>query len=272
MGDYIDALTFHEYTHDETLVLERVKCLRALINLYNPDIKIIQGESGSQSRMGGAGAIRFNSWTKEKQAKQLARHTMIDLMTEVMFTSYFSCLDMAEALNGIEGDKNSYKDFAYFGVLGADFDENGIATGEYKPKPSYYTLQNIASCFDEDTKACDLPVVFRNVEKCVMTGENALGYNQMISGGFVKDNGSCAFVYWTPTNILTQSYDGVTSLKAVTLDTDVKLLDIMDGSVYEIPESIITREENGVMEFEYLPVKDTPLALIFGDFCKVGEE
>ena len=51
MGDYIDAISFHEYTANETLVPERVRALKALAHRYNPNIKIIQGESGSQSKL-----------------------------------------------------------------------------------------------------------------------------------------------------------------------------------------------------------------------------
>ena len=45
---------------------------------------------------------------------------------------------MIEALNGTVGNKQSYLDYGYFGVLNADFDENGFATGDYSPKPAYY--------------------------------------------------------------------------------------------------------------------------------------
>ena len=69
--------------------------------------------------------MKTGSWTEEKQAKQLARHTIADLLCNVHFTSYFSCMDMIEALNGTVGDVASYLDYGYFGVLGAEFDQNG---------------------------------------------------------------------------------------------------------------------------------------------------
>ena len=58
MADYIDAVSFHEYTHDESLLFERVSSLRGLCDIYNPKLKMIQGESGTQSRSDGAGALR----------------------------------------------------------------------------------------------------------------------------------------------------------------------------------------------------------------------
>lgn len=111
MGDYIDFISFHEYTNDETKVFETVEAYTELAHYYNPKIRLIQGESGSQSKMGGHGALCDAGWTEEIQAKQLARHTIADLMTDVYFTSYFSCVDMIEALNGTPGDVASYLDY-----------------------------------------------------------------------------------------------------------------------------------------------------------------
>lgn len=125
MADLIDYVSFHEYTADERLVFEKVASFRALIKLYNPNIGIIQGESGSQSRGDGNGALRRGAWTEEIQAKQLARHTVTDLITDVHFLSYFSCMDMIEALNGDVNDKASYLDYGYFGILRTEFDEDG---------------------------------------------------------------------------------------------------------------------------------------------------
>ena len=45
MGEHIDAISFHEYVIDETVVFRHVKALRGLCNRFNPNIEIIQGES-----------------------------------------------------------------------------------------------------------------------------------------------------------------------------------------------------------------------------------
>lgn len=63
MGEYLDYISFHEYTHDENKVFERVENYRALIKMYNPDIELIQGESGTQSKRGGNGALCEGAWT-----------------------------------------------------------------------------------------------------------------------------------------------------------------------------------------------------------------
>lgn len=264
MYKWIDYLSFHEYTSDETLVFERVDALSSLVKGYNENIGIIQGESGSPSRSGGAGALWRGSWTQEKQAKQLARHTIADLMTEVLFTSYFSCMDMVEALGGTVGDKASHLDYAYFGILEADFDENGNSVGEYKEKLSYYVLQNIASVFAEEYEYTKLPVVFFPQVSERIFGTD-LKRTEVTAGGFKRENGT-VFAYWNPTDIMTSSYEGTISFEIYSPYDKVTLIDVMDGNIYEIPDEIMKRDAFGTYTFTNMPVKDTPLLLVFGKF------
>lgn len=264
MGKYLDFISYHEYTHDERNVFEKAESFRALAKMYNPDIEPIQGESGSQSRGDGNGALHTGEWTEEIQAKQLARHTVADLLADVHFTSYFSCMDMIEALNGNVNDKASYLDYGYFGILGADFDEDGRSTGEYYKKPSYYVLQNICSVFAEDFRVCKQPI-FVFSEYSDKKYENQPHRYEIISGCFERDGGK-AFVYWYPSNIMTTSYQSSITLELYTEYKDIRLVDITDGSIYEIPESAIANMGDGVYVIKELPVKDTPLILTFGNF------
>lgn len=266
MGDYIDYISFHEYTRDETHVFEKVKTYQALIDKYNPNIGLIQGESGSQSRSGGHGALWFAGWTELAQAKQLARHTIADIMSGVLFTSYFSCMDMVEALGGNPDDITSYLDYGYFGVLGASFDENGRASGEYYKKPSYYALQNICSIFSNDYERCELPIFFIP-EYSNWSMERNVMRNQAVTACFKKKNGE-AMVYWYPSNIITTSYEGIMKLEVMTQYKKMSIIDVMDGSIYEIPNDMIEEVGNGVYKLSKLPIKDTPLILAFGDFLE----
>lgn len=270
MGEYLDFVSFHEYINDETRVFETVEAFSALAHEYNPNIRIIQGESGSQSRMGGHGALCTAGWTEEIQAKQLARHTIADLMSGVHFTSYFSCMDMIEALNGTVGDKASYSDYGYFGVLGAEFDKEGRSVGTYYKKTSYYALQNICSIFSEEFELCKTPLRFERVWSGLIMDEN-VKRTQVVSGGFKNKNGK-AFVYWYPSNILTTSIDSVTNVEFYCEYEKIRLVDVIDGSVYEIPEEMLENMGNGVYIARDIPVKDTPLMLMMGDFAEETAE
>lgn len=266
MAEAIDCVSFHEYVRDERQIFEKVDTYAGLCHAYNPKIQMIQGESGSQSREGGHGALRIYAWTEEIQAKQLARHTMADLMTDVVFTSYFSCMDMVEALNGDPNDVKTYSDYGYFGVLGAEFDENGKSIGEYAPKPSYYVLQNICSLFSDEVKRDNIPV-FVYAELSERHNDRQLERFELISGSFSNGEGK-AFVYWKPENILTTSYKSSLTMEIYSESDDFKLIDIMDGNIYRLPPECVEKISDKVYRLTELPVKDTPLVLTMGDFNK----
>ncbi len=276
LGEVADGLSFHEYTAREETVFERVRAFRALAREYNPKIEIIQGESGSQSRSDGCGALVGGSWTPRRQAKQLLRHEIADMMTDVKFSSYFSAIDMIEALNGSVDNKASYLDYGYFGVIGAEFDENGFSTGTYAPKPSYYALQNVAALFAGDVVPTELPVMQMPSHSPRLFHPD-LGGCSLISGGFVRpENGAKAFAYWFPADLMTTDFESTVTFEVAVknLDTEkLRLVDPMDGSVYTVPDTIMKPAANGtVLRFEHLPVRDYPLFLTFGDFVGVTEE
>ena len=262
-SDYIEYFSYHVYTWNEYDVFKRVKAFRGMCDHFNPAIRLIQGESGSQSRSDGRGALRRGGWTPLKQAKQLARHTMADLMTEVEFTSYFSALDMAEGMRGAIGDKSSYMDFGYFGVLGAQFDDNGCAVGEYSPKLSYKVLQTICSVFAEEFEVVDLPVYIRCQHSERVFGEDV--QDNIISAGFRRKNGAEAFVYWYSADLMTTDFQSTISLQVVPFGRNIRLIDLMNGRIYKIPTEM-TEENDGAVALNNIPVKDTPLLLTFGDF------
>ena len=265
MADAVDAITFHEYTPDESALFRHVPALRALAHSYNPNIKIIQGESGSQSRSDGAGAVRGGAWTQERQAKQCIRHAVADLMNDVEFSSYFSCMDMIEALNGTVGDKNSYLDYGYFGILGADFDADGFASGEYSPKLSYYAYQNVCSVFAEEVELCDLPILRAVIPSRRMIGSDYAG--TFLSHGFRKPNGSVALAYWNSTQLMSTNFESTISFNVTAVKGEPRIVDLLSGKIYAIPETMIEQKGTGYV-IKNVPITDYPLLLTFGDFAE----
>ncbi len=261
----MDAYTYHSYDPDETGGYQIVPALRALCHAYNPKLEIIQGETGAQSRSDGCGAMARAAWTPLRQAKFLVRHTVSDLLEGVMFSSYFSSMDMMEALNGTVGNKASYMDFGYFGVLSAEFDENGVATGQYTPKPSYRALQTLASVFREEFTIAELPIRFLGGESRRLLRQDESG-NGLLRGGFRKPDGSSAFTYWKPAELLTTSFESTVSLQTAALPGKIRLIDLLDGGIYELPEEMIEDDGKGFRRLVNIPVRDYPLLLTFGDF------
>lgn len=262
LADHIDAVSFHAYHFDDRKIRSNIRALRGMIDLYRPSLEIIQGESGAQSRPHGHGAMYYGAWTPRKQAKYLLRHMVTDVGLNVKFSSYFSCVDMMEAHNGRVGDVASYSDFGYFGVLGATFDEQGVATGEYEPKPSYFALANLSALFGGDVRAIELPILVEDDFAAHCGNINSVTFGDIESYAFALADGTRAFAYWHPSNFMTTDLESAITLCCADLG-DVRLVDPMDGTIYEIPDSMIEKGEGG-MKLKLLPIRDYPLFLLFG--------
>lgn len=267
VADAVDAVSFHRYNVDELNALQEIRALRALINRYNPRVQIIQGESGTQSDSRGCGALRGGAWTELKQAKYMLRHRLLDLSSEVVFSSHFSALDMVEALNGIVDDKSSWLDYGYFGLLHADFDDEGLACGTYSPKMSYYAMQHLTALFRGDVKPTDLPIIRRIKDSPRVFGKDD-DSSQFIMLGFERENGSQALAYWKSVDLIKETYDGTVTLELPEESREIRLTDLMTGDIYELPESLLLRSKGGVTHLNHLPLKDSPILITFGDFIR----
>ena len=263
--DDVWGFTFHQYTDDERSAVEKAHMLGAMLRPRNPGIKIIQGESGSQSRSDGHGALRDQAWTPRKQARQLVRHALADLLGGVEFSSFFSCLDMIEALNGATGDLASYLDYGYFGVLAAEFGPDGRATGTYSPKPSYRALGALASILRGTPRRIEAPVMFCADPAPHLGGgmREPHGY-ELLSGMFELANGARGLAYWNPTPLHTVEYDGTASLVWRGIEKAPLLADPLAGTVEPLPEARVERLAPGVLKLSRIPLRDTPLFLLDG--------
>ncbi len=262
--DAVDAVSFHRYNANELDALQEIRALRSLIDQYNPAVTIIQGESGTQSDSRGAGALRGGAWTPLKQTKYLLRHRLLDLHSEVVFTSHFSAMDMVEALNGTVGDKASYLDFGYFGVIQAEFNEDGVATGDYRPKPSYRALQHLAVLFPGSVQPAELPLK-RVVKDSPSVFGRDLSGSGLVTLGFRSPNGT-ALAYWNAVDLMCETYEGTVSFQLAGVQTAPALIDLQDGAVYALPERMIRREHGEIRALINLPVTDSPLLLAFDGF------
>lgn len=265
--DYIDAISYHAYSTGEKGFQWVYNVYKEFAERNNKNIDIIQGESGTQSRPDGAGALAGGAWSPTKQAKFLLRHLLCDISNQVKIASYFSCMDMIEALNGVVGNTASYLDYGYFGVIGADFDENGRSTGEYTPKLSYYALQNLCSIFCEDYSIADIPTeAVINPSRPLLA--NDFDFNETYRFGVKKPNGSSALVYWIAKDILSETIETTVSFKIKKEDVtgEVRLADLLTGDIYSIPKDIMSSDDEGNLCFKNLPATDSPMVLTFGNF------
>jgi len=272
MGEYIDYASYHCYSPFDADRIRTIRNFRDILDLYNPKIGIIQGESGAQSDSRGSGAMAHFSWNRDKQTKLMLRMLLQDLYAGVEFTSYFSTMDMIEALNGRVGDRASYLDYGYFGVISADFDEDGRATGEYSEKKSYYALSALASLFCGDAKAHVFPVAREYLPSVRVNGRDCED-NTVQDYCFRLDNGDTALVYWNATPILTTTYEGTITYSVYGQDNkNVRLVDLSTGDVYAFPEEMINDQMDGGIRLRNIPLTDTPLMVLFGGNTEIKND
>ena len=264
LPELVDFISFHLYNHNEGIIIPFVQSLRALCKTYNPNIEIINGESGCQSA-NGAGALAGGAWNEELQAKYVARHVITNIMAGVEFYSYFSALDMREA-DFVKKEGYDFKDYGYFGLIRADFDENGFATGEYSLKPSYYVVQNYCSIFSDGFTLEELPVWRRPLNNTRIFQWDCEELSIM-SQGFRKENGSAALVYWNSKDLMTvQKYESSVSFVTANMPNDIKIIDPISGEIFEVGEDNRDATKEGQIILKNLPLRDYPLILTFGDF------
>lgn len=261
---FADAVTFHEYNYDETYLLHRIQAIRDLLDTYNPDIKIIQGESGSQSQSGGFGALNWIAANERQQAKQLLRHGVADLLGGVEFSSYFSCVDMVECVTGGKIGGEDLNDWGYFGLLRY----HPLATGRekrYTAKPSYLTMQVMTAALGQ-CETIRAPILLTPDRSPSVNGDD-LSDSSLIIGSFRSPEGCLGVVYWNSTDMLKiRDFESTLTMQVVTKDTDPLLIDLFDGMVYEFAKDQY-RKEGNTCTFTHIPVKDHPLLIAFDGFA-----
>ena len=261
--EVIDYISFHVYSSFDGEREANIKALRALVDSYNPNIKLIQGESGVQSRSDGHGGMWGFAWSPERQTKMLLRTMITDLYSGLEFTSYFSAMDMVEALRGRLSDKASYMDFGYFGVISAEFDEDGRATGTYTEKPSYYALQTLASLLRGNARPCAIPYAREYLSSRRVNGVDCEDTSLKVYG-FELNDGKKAMLYWNCVPILTATYEGTVSFCVYGQKNDsIRICDLRDGSLYSLPDDMIEDMQDGGVRLKNLPLTDSPLAILF---------
>jgi hypothetical protein len=203
------------------------------------------------------------AWSEEKQRKYLLRTLLCDLWMGVELTSYCSTMDMIEALRGRIYEKASYLDYGYFGVIGASFDENGIATGEYKEKPSYYALAALASLFSGSAEACDMIFRLNPLPSRRMAGNDCSDATLRFYP-FKLDDGRRVLCYWNGTDMMTTTYEGTVSLDVYNEKTEnVRIIDLRDGTLYRLSETMTEKIGVNGIRFKNIPVSDVPMAILF---------
>lgn len=230
---------YHGYTRNpDEGHYENVEKLKALFQQYAPNIRLWQGEAGTQSEFCLGGALSRYPWTELTQAKWVTRRMLGDLGHDVE-SLVFTIADLD--YNRGEGDRLG--DMDRYGLLKTDKQYRLL-----KVKIAYYAVQNVVAVFDDTWQRipespCDVqcakPLAFYVYQK--------------------RPTGQPLIVFWDKSNVPSDRNDTVpaTFVIADASFTEPVWVDVITGGIYRLPEAKIQRAGERVI-FRDIPVYDAP--------------
>lgn len=238
--DLFHWISYHGYAYRPESSYEGVKAFRAVIDRYDPDIELRQGENGAPSKGHMGGALDAYDWTELSQAKWDLRRLAGDHGHGVE-SSVFSIIDMA-----YPAGENRY--VAKLNVKGL------IESNEHKkvlrPKLAYRAVQHYASLFDHFLK---------RVDDYALDTDRAEDYAHYL---YRNSEGVCSFQIWkqteAPLNENRVEYKTI-RLSGVSFENPV-WIDLITGAVFEIPAACVSTKK-GILTIEDVPVYDAPIVI-----------
>ncbi len=235
--NYLEYATFHPYYPNPDDVTTKIKALRSLVNSYNPNTILLQGETGCPSILEWGHALSYREWTEYSQVKWIMRRMANDFKLELP-SSIFTMIDF------------QYKNMLQsFGLIRMNLLKQYI----YK-RPSYYGVMHMANILSTSMKPyCDSLEVTANTKK------------EISFTGIKKGDKPIGLMLWFSDNIpddsITKDRTNVT-VKGITLKHPV-LLDPITGRIYSLKEVLLRGgNELNRMKFTNLPLWDSPLIVI----------
>ena len=204
--------------------------LKQLVESYNPNIKLYQGENGCPSALEWTHALAHYSWTEYSQAKWFLRRMAGDRVRGIP-SSVFTIIDLRYP-NMLQS----------FGLIRSNLLHQFI----YK-RPSYYAVQHMAGFFDDTVKPVGL------------LPHESDGTREITVAGFDQDDASVLLIWqcdevpgdalqWDPVDLTIQHAKF----------QDPVYVEMITGKVYELGRSA-WKAEGETLTFTKLPVWDSPV-------------
>lgn len=268
----VDIITYHNYGSVPEERIYRAVNLWEVINRYNSDLQLWQGECGYPSHSSTRDFRGRAPWGLNIQAKWLLRQAFVDTyFCHATMSNYFKLVDMG---NRDEKQKRSFMS-PTDSLLG--FPERGgsrvrtkgvnekclLSNPDLKPKPAYHAYQNLCAAMDAGYKVHQVDHNIQVREEGMFYGisEDDAFPSVPLVASFKNDKRSCLVAYWLPWNA--QEYLPVLATVTLSLENtrfrDPVLLNLLDGSVYEIQDY---EQQTGRASFASLPLGDFPIIIM----------
>jgi hypothetical protein len=264
LGKEIDIFSFHPYGVLPESYVDRIKALRKFIDLYNPAIKIWQGENGYPSEPNSTGFVGELPWTEAIQAKIMLRRLLTDCSLGIDMTLWFLIVDIHDYPKG--SGKVNYK-----GIL--------RVKPRIEPKLAFSALQNLGSTVYGDVRV--RTAILHCTESNKMTAEEAYKLfgadagqtmNNVYSTMLNTDGGKI-LAYW-------ETKKAMDNCEAKNIDLllwdwegngfeEPVLLDLLSGGIYALGTNFTRLNDNDrwrisqdAQIFQQLPLRDYPMLIV----------
>ncbi len=236
----LEYATCHPYYPNPDDATDKILAYRELVQRYNPETEILQGETGCPSILEWGHALSYREWSEYSQVKWIMRRMANDFMLGVP-SSIFTMVDL------------QYKNMLQsFGLIRMNLLKEPI----YR-RPSFYGVRNMANIL-----TTEMTPYSEGLELSAATERN-------ISYTGIKKNGKpVGLMMWFSDHIPTDTIEKeetTLTIKGITMKSPV-LLDPITGRIYSLKEVVLRGgNEVGRMKFTRLPMWDSPLIIIEKD-------
>jgi len=271
-AELINIISYHNYgAIPEERIYPAVK-LWEVMNQYNPDLQLWQGECGYPSHSSTRDYRGISPWGLNIQSKWLLRQAFTDVyFCKATLSNYFKLVHLSGRGETRERTMLSAVD----SILG--FPERGgsrvrtwgvnekclLTNPDLTPKPAFFAYQHLCAVLDGEYQITDLHHRIMVQDPGMFYGigpEDDAFPSVPLLASFVNNQGKYLLAYWLPWH--PQEYTPVPAeidlaVKDCEFDHPVRI-DLMTGEVFEIGDIEVNPDET---IFNGLPLSDYPFVI-----------
>lgn len=268
----IDIISYHNYgAVPEERVYKAIE-LWEVINKYNPDIELWQGECGYPSHSSSRDYRGRAPWGLNIQAKWLLRQSFVDTyFCKATLSNYFKLVH-----NHGRGDKQERSNLRPIDKI-FGFPERGgsrvrtkgvnekclLTNPDFDRKPAFYAYQNLCAVWKPEYKPIEVEYNIEVLDQGIFYGigeEDDAFPSVPLLASFSDGEGNDLVAWWLPWNAqehLPKLAKINISLQGISF-TDPVILDPLSGKVYDME---IQKTNNGCL-LEKIGLADYPLIMV----------